>query len=179
MSDDVPESSPWIGSVYRHVPPHADVLNFEFAGLHGDNRWNLAGEPTLYLAGDRGVLAAEWARHLPHPWSADAINRATARTVFGLGLRLQRVVDVRDAAFVQRCGVHPTTDWFPDLSAARHIASVVRNTTSAQSIIVPSIAFVDDHSRWNLVVFLDKVPANTSEWIVNVEPVGRLRWNES
>ncbi len=178
MSDDAPASSPWIGSTYRHIPVDADILNFEFAGLFGDNRWNHAGEPTLYLAADQGVLATEWARHLPYPWPANVGHRALTRQVHRLHIHLNRVLDVRDHAFIRRCGVEPSTDWFADMSSARHVANVVRHTTT-QAIIVPSIAFVDDHTRWNLVVFLDKVPEDTSQWVVSTESIGLLQWGES
>ena len=55
----------WSGDAYRHIPKTSpfDVLDFRFAGLGADNRWNTPGQPTLYLAGDEGVLIAEWGRH--------------------------------------------------------------------------------------------------------------------
>jgi hypothetical protein len=51
---------------FRIVPdiPHVDPLDPSFAAKSDSNRWNRLGEPTLYLAGDQRVLAAEWARHL-------------------------------------------------------------------------------------------------------------------
>ncbi len=177
MSDDAPRFSPWVGSAYRHLPQHADVLNFEFAGLYGDNRWNLVGERTLHLAADQGVLLSEWARSLPCPWPATIGHRALTRQVHRLHIHLKRVLDVRDPEFIQRCGVDPSANWIADLSSARHFAKVVRNTTTAQAIIVPSIAFIDDHTRWNLVIFLDKVPADISEWVVSTESIGYLRWD--
>lgn len=82
---------------------------------------------------------------------------------------------MRYPAFLRRCGIEPRPDWFADRSSARRIAPVARRTATAQAIIVPSIAFIDDHSRWNLVVFLDKVSENTSEWIVSTESIGLLQ----
>jgi hypothetical protein len=43
-------------------------------------------------------------------------------------------------------------------------------------MLVPSIAFLDDLTRWNLVVFLDKMPKETDSWITHVERVGPLSW---
>jgi RES domain-containing protein len=53
---------PWTGAAYRHISARAnpDVLDFGFVGLNTDNRWNTAAEPSLYLAGDPGVIIAEW-----------------------------------------------------------------------------------------------------------------------
>jgi hypothetical protein len=59
---------------------------------------------------------------------------------------------------------------------ARTTATLVRATTSANAILVPSIAFLDDLTRWNLVVFLDTLPVDTSTWITRTEYVGPLRW---
>lgn len=178
MTNDASSPS-WVGSVYRHTPLHANVLNFEFAGLYGNNRWNVPGERTLYLAADQGVLAAEWARHLPYPWPIHVGHRALIRQVHRLHVRLTHVRDVRDPEFIKRCGIDPSSNWVADMTSARHIARFVRVTTAAQAMIVPSIAFIDDHSRWNLVVFLDKVPRDTSEWIIRVESIGHLEWIES
>lgn len=179
MSDEVLPSSSWVGGLYRHVPVDADVLNFEFAGLFGENRWNSAGERTLYLAADQGVLATEWARHLPYPWPASVGHRALTRQLFRLHVHVSRVADVRNPAFLQRCGIEPSADWFVDVSSARRVASVVRRTTTIQAIIVPSVAFIDDQTRWNLVVFLDKVPTDTRQWITSTESIGLLQWSES
>ena len=50
------------GSALRHIPAGSpfDVLDFRYAGRAADNRWNEPGYPTLYLAGDEGVVIAEW-----------------------------------------------------------------------------------------------------------------------
>lgn len=42
---------PWLGYAVRHIPNGSyDVYDFSRAGLAVDNRWNVQGEPTLYLA---------------------------------------------------------------------------------------------------------------------------------
>jgi len=49
-------ASSWTGEAYRHIPVTAkDVLDFRWAAASNENRWNAAGEPTLYLAGDIGT----------------------------------------------------------------------------------------------------------------------------
>jgi hypothetical protein len=44
-------------------------------------------------------------------------------------------------------------------------------------MLVPSVAFLDDFTRWNLVVFLEEVAGDTSLWITSVTPGGPLHWN--
>jgi hypothetical protein len=58
---------PWSGCAVRHVPavPDAsvDVSDCRYSGRSQEHRWNVAGEPTLYLARDKDVALAEYARH--------------------------------------------------------------------------------------------------------------------
>ncbi len=59
--------TPWTGTALRHLPSGTpfNVLDFRFAGLGAENRWNAPGHPTLYLAGDEGVLIRLPRRSLP------------------------------------------------------------------------------------------------------------------
>ncbi|HEV2065718.1 MAG TPA: hypothetical protein VGR08_02695, partial [Thermomicrobiales bacterium] len=91
------------------------------------------------------------------------------RSVYRLWLRLQHVVDLRDPASVSHAGNAP---WFLDRDLARAVARSVRATGVVQALIVPSIAFLDDLSRWNPVVFLETLPADASAWITRTQYVG-------
>lgn len=124
------------------------------------------------------MLAAEWARLLPHPWSDGIAHRSLARLVFRMGIRLERVLDLRRPEDLEQFDVQPSSLWVADTSLTRQMARSVRQNTIAQAIIVPSIAFIDDLTRWDLVVYLDKVPMDTSKWIVKTESIGRLQWND-
>ena len=61
---------PFAGLTYRAIPerppgePQNDPLDSSFSASSADNRWNRLGQRTLYLAGDVGVAAGEWARHV-------------------------------------------------------------------------------------------------------------------
>ena len=87
---------PWSGQAVRHIPqgPH-DVYDFSRAGLAADNRWNSQGDPTLYLARDRGVALAEWARHLREERSPLLAQYAKKRTVYRFRVELQHTLDLR------------------------------------------------------------------------------------
>lgn len=169
---------PWTGAAYRHIPADAgrDVLDFDLVGRATDNRWNAHGEPTLYLAGDPGVVVTEWGRNFGGRRAADVGASSITRAVFRLSLRLRYVLDLRDLGVVEALELSGVPECFLDRQTARTLARLLRTTTSAQAMLVPSIAFLDDLTRWNLVVFLDKVPANLSEWIHQTEYVGPLRW---
>jgi RES domain-containing protein len=149
----------WSGVALRHLPAgaHYDVLDFRFAGRGADNRWNGPGVPTLYLAGDEGVLIAEWGRHF-------AINRDSSlkpltqeRRVFRLELALDQVIDLRQAAVWDELSLGNAPQCFLEVDVARAVAEFIRKTTIAQGMLVPSMGFLDHLDRWCLVVFLEKL----------------------
>ena len=180
MSAVGPELQPWIGVGYRHIRAGAghDVLDFRFAGFGENNRWNKAGSPALYLAGDSGIVVAEWGRHLTGN-IAPGTPLSSQRVVYRLKVRLDSVMDLRLEHNVEALGFSWSPAWFLDSKVTRSLAEHIRAQGPAQAIIVPSIAFIDDHARWNLVVFLDKVPADTSEWVISTESIGLLQWSGS
>lgn len=116
---------PWTGTTYRHTSPQADrnVLGFRFTGMNADNRWNGPGEPTLYLAGDPGIMIAEWGRHFPSVFDEGLLPVAVERSVFGLWLRWQYVVDLRNPAAVRHVDA---SSWFLDRNLARVVARQMR-----------------------------------------------------
>jgi hypothetical protein len=169
---------PCIGSAYRHINAGRDVREFSRAGLYGKNRWYAPDEPTLYLAGDVGVAVAEWGRRFPASYP-DASAHQVVRDVCQLHLRLDAVLEVRSDRVTRLLGVAGAPEIFRDMDAARSIARVVRETSPAQAMLVSSIAFLDDLTRWNLVLFLDKLPAPHDTWITGVDRVGQLSWKPS
>lgn len=133
------------------------------------NRWNAAGEPTRYLAGDRGVLLAEFARHL----DVSSDDQREERQVWRMTLQLDRVADLREprgrAAFG---GPTDETD-LRDPATAQALAARVREHPDAQALLVPSMAFLDDPERWCLCLFADRVEGKPGR-ILGIERVGTL-----
>ena len=172
------QPAPWIGAAYRHIRANArrHVLDFRFAGTSARNRWNAPDEPTLYLAGDPGVLVAEWGRHLHGSFDDAVIRETLERDVYRLSVRLERVLDLRLPDLARQAGVHRYPEDILEHDRARAAARWIRTETPAQAMLVPSVAFLDDPARWNLVVFLDRVPGEVATWISNVERIGPLHW---
>lgn len=141
MSSGKYDVQPWIGVAYRHIQDGAnpDPLDFRFAGLGMDNRWNKQGLPALYLAGDRGIVVAEWGRHI-------SLNLALAefplyqRAVFRLKIRLQSTIDLRIGRNVEAFGLSSSPMWFLDTEITQSIGEYIRDDTAAQAMVVPSIA---------------------------------------
>jgi hypothetical protein len=172
---------PWAGSAFRHISVRSgyDILDFSFAGRGADNRWSAFGQPTLYLAGDFGVPAAEWARHYSNVSRASVVlPSATNRVVFGLNLMIERVVDLRRREVLEALSVRSAPVSFLEIGFARLVANRVRNESGAQAMIVPSMSFLDQPERWCLVLFLEKLPEDSREYIIAVEPRGFLRMGD-
>jgi RES domain-containing protein len=168
--------SPWVGEAFRHIPtgPNIDVLDFRYAGRHANNRWNTKGQPTVYLAGDEGVLIAEWGRHFDVSRPAGLEREAVVRSVYRLSIALDSVLDLRSAEVWQALSLQNAPHCFLDFSIARAAAHYIRATTEAQAIFVPSAGFLDQLDRWCLVLFLEKL-ADTSSFIKGVVNAGQLR----
>ncbi|HEX5415701.1 MAG TPA: RES domain-containing protein [Chloroflexota bacterium] len=151
---------PFEGDVYRHVPLNSaiPVNDFRYAGLGRDNRWNHPGQRTLYLAHDHAAALAEWARHVEQSYNPET-DLPLQRRLYRLKVSLPAVLDLRDArVWGALGGVISDLSGFLEIPHCRAVADYVRALTDAVAIHVPSIAFIDDLQRGNLVVFLDKLP---------------------
>lgn len=168
----------WSGAAMRHIPANSpfDVLDFRFAVRGADNRWNEPGSPTLYLAGDEGVLIAEWGRHFATNRTAQLQQMTVERSTFSLELSIDSVLDLRVAEVWNALSLDNAPYCFADISRARATANFVRRTTEAQALLVPSMGFLDDLERWCLVAFLEKLPPDPRSFISAVTPCGALRW---
>jgi RES domain-containing protein len=150
------------------------VLDFRFAGRGSTNRWNALGEPTLYLAGDRGVALAEFARHFSEDRAVRQPELVIRRQVFRLTLSLGRTLDLRQPDVCDALSLREAPYCFLDKAVARAVAGFLRRTTAAQALLVPSVAFLDDPSRFALAVFLEKLPPDPSQVIRRAERDGLL-----
>ena len=149
---------PWGGTVYRHIPAGSgyDVRDLRFSGRRAAGRWHWEGQPTLYLASDAAVAIGEFARHL-------AVDRGGAvgalrRTVYELGLRLERTVDLRDASVLRLIGRDDAPGCWLDPRIARAVATFFRDTLDVQALLVPTVVHLDDATRFNVVCFLENLP---------------------
>jgi RES domain-containing protein len=171
---------PWTGEAVRHIPRNSpyDVLDFRFAGRSSGNRWNYPGEPTLYLARDRAVALAEFARHLAEDSVPGLVEAVIERSVFRLELAIDALLDLRDPQIHRELSLRGAPACFLDRAVARATAEYLRRTTGAQGLFVPSIAFLDDPTRWLLVLFLDKLPPEPEAFVRAVVSEGTFRVEE-
>lgn len=147
----------WNGVGYRHVPsddPRVAVAT-DASTTHA-GRWHSLGQETLYLAGDHPLVIAEYARHIPATHPLDFTRLFATRSILQIHARIPRVIDIRDPEVCQLLGVDQDPAWIRDVAHTRRIATMIRMDTDASGIIVPSMAFLDDATRWNLVLFRAK-----------------------
>ena len=167
----------WAGTAFRHVPAGSpyDILDFRFAGRGLDNRWNYPGQPTLYLAGDYGIALAEFARHLRENRSPEIARQALVRKVYRLSVAVDRALDLGDVALWAELSLRDAPGCFLSRDVSRAVAQYLRQTTAAQAILVPSIAFLDDASRKVLVLFLEKLPSDPRQFLSLADFAGEFR----
>jgi RES domain-containing protein len=168
---------PWSGNALRHIPAGSPLgpLDFRYTGTGPESRWNEPGTPTLYLAGDEGVLIAEWGHHFATNRTPELQRQTRERAVYRFLLVLDAVIDLRDPAVWDGISLAGAPHCFLDIAVARATATFVRRTTPAQGLLVPSVCFLDRLDRWCLVLFLEKLP-EPSRWITAVTATGPLRW---
>lgn len=169
---------PWAGPAYRHIPADRgfDVRDLRYAHRRSSGRWHWEGQPTLYLASDAAVAIGEFARHL-------AVDRAGAplparRTVYELGVKLERTIDLRDPVVLRLIGREDAPACWLDVRIARAVGTFFRDSLAVQALLVPSVAYLDDRERFNVVAFLENLPDNPRAFLprarkratVQVEP---------
>ena len=168
---------PWRGPAFRHIPygsPY-DVLDFRFASLAATNRWNYAGEATMYLASDSGVALAEFARHLKMNRPEGIAPLTIKRSLYRLQVSLEHVLDLRDDACVAALSLSDAPNCFLNRNVARATANFVRATTDAQAILVPSVALLDHPDRWVMVVFLEKLSPDPKQFLLSAVEAGTFQ----
>ncbi len=167
---------PWSGYAVRHIPdiPHKnyDIYNFEYCGRSNENRWNRAGEPTLYLAKEQNVALAEYARHFKIDRSSQLLRQTYRRKVYRFQVQIAHVLDLRNSKVCLDLSLTTAPACFSNKSTARATAHFIRTTTDAQAIFVPSMAFPDDLEQWCLVLFLEKLPEDPKAFLPDVQHDG-------
>ena len=163
------------GDAYRCVPDNGP---FEPRGLidrDGENdRWHRRDEPTVYLALDPGVAVAEAGRHLEPTRSRDEKSRRTCHRILRIAVDAADLVDLRDRATREVVGAGDAPLGFLDRERSRSLAEELRSTTHARGLIVPSVAFLDDPSRANLVLFMEDREDELGEIIGEWREIGRI-----
>jgi hypothetical protein len=129
--------------------PAETSLRIADLGTDDGHRWSEAGQPTLYVAGDEGVVLAELGRH----WG----DEPGAVGIWAIELHLDCVLDLRRAdARAILGGPSEPSEWL-SIGRCRDLARQVRDTGTFDGIVVPSVAFLDDPSRWNAVIFIERL----------------------
>ncbi len=86
----------WGGYAIRHIPDIAtsNVYDFNYCALSKNNRWNVRGEPTLYLAKDKGVATGEFARHFSDNRSQALAKKIQRRQIWRFTVKLNRTLNL-------------------------------------------------------------------------------------
>ena len=166
--------------VYRAVPddpasgPPNDPLDPTFAARSDSNRWNVRGQPTLYLARDARALAAESARYAD-PGALDPLVVAVAgpRRIWAVTATIDRVLDLRQAAVCAQLGLpDPPYGFMRDRRYCQELATRLRTQTETRAILAPSMALLDQPEHWVLALFVERLPTYPEPFLVDLERLG-------
>lgn len=153
---------PWSGYAVLHIPDvsgiQSNIYDFRYCGRSHENRWNVAGEPTFYLAKDKDVALAEHARHFHVDRTPGLAAQTHRRKVYRFQVALETTLNLCHPRVWSDLSLTNAPDCFHDKFVARAVAHFIRNTTSTQAIFVPSMAFPDNLEQWCLVLFLENLP---------------------
>jgi RES domain-containing protein len=137
------------GVVFCHAPCEGEFALEELAqDDDGQDRWGVPGEKTVYLASDTGVALAEYARH----WDAES----RACRIVQLHLSPVSVLDLRTRAVRAAVGLDQP-DALLDRARTRRLSRDARALGRSQGLIVPSVAFLDEDDRYNVVLFPERL----------------------
>ena len=166
----------WGGQAIRHIPDISDnkVYDFKYCALSRNNRWNVPGEPTLYLAKDKSVAIGEFARHFSDNRSQTLAKKIQRRQIWRFKVELKKTLDLCDLEICSALSLTDAPYCFEDKRVARSTANFLRNALKVDAIFVPSMVFLDDLSKWCLVIFLENLPENASEFLPKAQKHGHL-----
>ena len=116
-----------------------------------------------------GVALAEWSRHFVENTNPALATIPVRRMVWRLTLDIPRVLDVRETGVWTSLSLTDAPHCFLDLATAQTVGGYLRRITDAQALLVPSVAMLDKPLRWDLVLFLDKLPADPWRFITGVQ----------
>jgi RES domain-containing protein len=167
---------PWSGYAFRHIPDIAvsDARDFRYCALSKTNRWNSIGEPTLYLAKDKSVVTGEFSRHFSEDRSPKLVTQIHRRQIWKLTVKLDKTIDLCNLKICKALSIADPPHCFLDIQIARSTATFLRNTLKIEAIFVPSMVFMDDLSKWCLVVFLENLPEDATQFFPKAKKDGFL-----
>lgn len=166
---------PWTGEAFRHLPDgNYDVYDFSYAGLARNNRWNVQGEPTLYLASGVDVAAAEWSRHFQFDRPKELAPKTKRRKVYAFTVKLNYTLNLCNPVVCQDLSLQNVPYYFLEKNIARATAQFIRQTTNVEAIFVPSMAFLDNLEKGVWVLFLEKFANPHNEFLLKVREYGFL-----
>jgi hypothetical protein len=97
-----------------------------------------------------------------------------ARDIYRMHVACDYVLDLRAPAICVALHLIDAPICFQDPTVARATAHFLRAATPTQALLVPSMGFLDQLTRWNLVLFLEKLPPDPRAFLTEVERVGML-----
>jgi RES domain-containing protein len=170
---------PWSGRAVRHVSEGYDIYDFSHCDKSKENRWNIAGQSTLYVAKSEQVAMAEYGRHFRMERQPNIGEGIRPRIFYRFQVELDSLLDLRDPELWPILYLDNAPHCFQDKETARAIAYFIRKIIKTQALLVPSMAFPDDLEQWCLVLFLENIQRESNLLLQDLETLGKLDWHNT
>ena len=134
----------WDGYAIRHIPDIASnkVYNLSYCALSRNNRWNVQGEPTLYLAKDKAVATGEFARHFSENRSQALAKKILRRQIWRFRVKLIRTLNLYDLKVCNALSFADAPYCFKDKRVAGSTTNFFfRSSLKVDAIFVPSMVY--------------------------------------
>ncbi len=123
----------WSGYAVRHIPDTPgktyNIYDLSYCSKSTENRWNVAGEPTLYLAQEKDVALAEYGRHFQINRTPGLAAKVYQRKVYRFTSDLEHTLDLTDPKSWLELSLQDAPTCFMDKAVARATAQFIRSTT--------------------------------------------------
>jgi RES domain-containing protein len=129
------------------------------------NRWNVEGEPTIYVSGDPGLALIESGRH--------PSDLEDGLRLFDMDLRIPNALDLRDERVRTALSLPDDPCWILDRERTNALGRSLRREGGVDALVVPSAGALDAPERYNVVVFADD-RARIPELVADLRSAGGL-----
>lgn len=117
------------------------------------------------------MALVEYARHFKVERTEGLLPKAHKRKVFRFEVTLGATLDLRAGPMCQALSLRDFPNCLLKKNYARAVGTFLRYTTEAVAFFAPSIGFLDQE-KWTLIVFLEKLPADTRNFLPTVMEEG-------
>ena len=119
-------------------------------------------------------MTVEFARHFSDNRSQALAKNIQRRQIWRFTVKLNRTLNLCDLKVCSALSLSDAPYCFKDKRVTRSTANFLRNSLKVDAIFVPSMVFIDDLSKWCLVIFLENLPEDSIQFFPKAQKHGHI-----